>query len=418
MNGTQKYRLTNWTRAALISFIISALFGVIMRWAFVADLPDWVVFKNMRHTHSHVAMLGWLYSGLYIFIVHTFKLNTHKYGSLFWWTQLSVLGMLVSFPLQGYGAVSITFSSFHIILSYVFILFVFQDLKKNKGSEQKPSVTFLKTSLIFLFISTIGAWSLGPILLSSAGKSSLYYGAIQFFLHFQFNGWFIFAMIAIFLQLMHDKGVILPGKNIDRFYFLLSISCILTFALAVTWSTPDKFIFWINSLGVIIQLCALLYLLKIIIPVKKPIKLKLNAFSFFLLGLAFLGLVLKIVVQTSVAVPYIATISYTMRNFVIGFIHLLMLGSISLFLFGMINESMVKTNKKIKVGINILLAGFILSELLLFIQGVMLWMTKGFIPYYYEILLFASILMPLGVIIYYTGFKSSEKTSPFISTPK
>lgn len=410
MTDIQKYRLANWTKAALLSFIVSALFGVIMRWAFVAELPDWIEYKNIRHAHSHVAMLGWLYSGLYIFIVHAFRLDIKKYGPLFWWTQFSIIGMFISFPVQGYGTVSIIFSVLHIILSYVFILYVFRDLNHRRGDEQSVSVTFLKTSLIFLFISTLGTWSLGPILFSSAGRSTLYYGAIQFFLHFQFNGWFIFSMIAIFLQLMKKKGLVFSEGKLERFYYLLSVSCILTFALAITWSTPDKFIFWINSLGVIIQLLALIYLLKIIIPEQKEIREKLHYFGYFLFSLAFLGLVLKIAVQTSVAVPYIATISYTMRNFVIGFIHLLMLGSISIFLFAMIHEIFQNKENGIRNGIYIFLAGFILSELLLFIQGVMLWMTKGFLPYYNELLLFSSLLMPLAVIYYFLGFLKATRT--------
>ncbi len=351
-------------------------------------------------------MLGWLYSGLYIFIIRSFKLFSKKYVILFWATQLVLLGMLISFPIQGYGLFSIIFSSSHIVLSYFFVVFVFKDLAKSRASKSLSKL-FLKTALIFLFISSLGTWSLSPILLNY-GRDALYYGAIQFFLHFQFNGWFIFAMLAIIFRIFETRGIEFNKVLSIRFYQLLTISCVLTFALAVSWSTPDKYIFWINSAGVIIQLFSLILFIKILSPLQKAIRSELESWVYFLLTLAFTCLVLKIVVQTAVAVPYVATMSYTIRNFVIGFIHLMVLGFMSLFILAMNGLFMQVPNKKARKGIFLFLAGFIVSEILLFLQGIMFWSSVGFLPYFYEILLFASVLMPVGIIIYYLHF-SKEK---------
>ena len=45
----------------------------------------------------------------------------------------------------------------------------------------------------------------------------------------------------------------------------------------------------------------------------------------------------------------------------------------------------------------VLLAGFLGSELLLFLQGAMFWGAMGFLPFYYEALFGVSTLMPVGV---------------------
>ena len=386
-------------------FIGASFLGVILRMAYVWGLPEWLDFRKIRHAHSHVALLGWLYLGIYILIIKRFKLYHAKYQKLYWLTFISVIGMFIAFPIQGYGPVSITFSSIHILLSYIFIYFVFRDIK---NSDIKPHVVlFTKTSLIFLFLSSLGAWSLAPILKLGFGKGALYYGAIQFFLHFQFNGWLVFSILALFFSWISTKDIEIDNKLIRKFYLTLTISCVLTYALAVTWSTPDQYIFLINSVGVIIQAISLVYLFKILVSLNRKIKKSLPNWIYNILFLSFLSLSIKIIIQSAVAIPFIATISYTVRNFVIGFIHLLMLGSISLFIIAFFE--MWFERYKMHFGLKIFIVGLVISELLLFLQGFMLWATLGFIPFYNEILLFFSALMPLG-ILYYTN--SIEKSSP------
>ncbi len=112
-----------WFRIALGNFFIAALLGLTLRFAFIQEIP-FFKFKNILHAHSHVAMLGWLYLGLYGLVVCYFVPNEQAapkfYTRLFWLTQISVLGMLFSFPFQGYGPVSIAFSTLHIFCAYAF----------------------------------------------------------------------------------------------------------------------------------------------------------------------------------------------------------------------------------------------------------------------------------------------------------
>ena len=389
-----------WFSVAITYLIIAGLLGALMRYAFAAELPSWIQYKNILHAHSHVAMMGWIYSGLYIFICFLFGLNRDLYKKIFWVTQVSVVGMLISFPIQGYGLYSIFFTTLHLILSYVFIINVFRDL--NQKGEKNYSSTFLRTALVFLFISTLGTWALGVIMNSSLKGGAIYYGSIQFFLHFQFNGWFIFAILGIFLKLLSQLDIIIDQKLLKRFYALLVISCVITYALAITWSTPNKFIFLTNSIGVILQFAALIYLITILKKINVPFTKKLKPWTAGLIKFAFLCLISKIVIQTLVAIPYLATVSYTIKNFVIGFIHLLMLGAVSTFLIGLnIHYTNASNINLSKIGLAIFLTGFGLSELVLFLQGIMLWQAMGFLPGYYTLLFVVSLLMPLGVIIYF-----------------
>ena len=104
-------------------------------------------------------------------------------------------------------------------------------------------------------------------------------------------------------------------------------------------------------------------------------------------------------------IPYIATVAYTIRNFVIGFIHLVLLGVVTQFILGYaaLNKVLSLRSRLSRLGLGLLLAGFFGSELLLFLQGAMFWGAMGFLPYYYEGLFGISLLMPAGVGVLLLG---------------
>jgi hypothetical protein len=381
--------------ASLLAFVIAAGLGLAMRWAFVLDMPEWFNFRHIQHAHSHIALLGWLFSIFYLNIVHFFGLNFDKYSKLFWALQTMVLGMLLTFPVMGYASLSIFFSTGHILLSYVFVYKVWQDLKDAK--KESWHIIFVKTSLFFMALSTLGTWALGPIMAMKLKGTAIYYASIQFYLHFQFNGWFIYAVIGLALAILQQKGILLEVKKIKKFYWILTISTLLTYALAISWSTPYIGIFIVNSVGVVMQLLALVIFLQLIVAKKEEIKKIFSLYVYRLFVLALIALTLKIVIQAIIVIPYLAGVSYTIRNFVIGFIHLLMLGCLSLFSIGLISNILNRTLDT--WGTWIFIVGIISSELLLFLQGFMLWQGFGFMPYYYVAIGLASGLIFVGVLI-------------------
>ena len=376
-----------------------------MRYAFVGDLPDWIDYKNIRHGHSHIALLGWLYAGLYIFIVYLFELKGVIYSRLFWLNQFSVLGMLIFFPLFGYAGISIFFVSLFIFLTYAFIYLVFKDLpRKSSGFSH----FLLKTSLFFLFISSLGTWALGLISVFSMRGTALYYAAIQFYLHFQFNGWLVFGVLALFFKILSRRNIKYSKLDAQLFFRLLFVSTLLTYALAISWSTPIDYIFWINGLGVLIQLASLIYLFKIIKEIVPKLKSIWSRDMMILLSISLLSFCIKVIIQTLVVIPYFATVSYTIRNFVIGFIHLLMLGCLSSFIIAM-SHQFFERNKKFSIGIKIFVFAVVISELILFLQGLLIWLELGFMQYYYASIFLVSIFIPLGLFIYLMRLVREDK---------
>lgn len=399
-----------WLKTAVFNLFLAAILGVLLRYAFVEEL-SWMKFRNVLHGHSHVAMLGWVYLALYALLVNAFvdpQKGPSKYNLLFWLTQLSVVGMLFSFPMLGYAPGSIAFSTLHTLLAYVFAYYFLRDLKPQGEGPFLFSRLFAQAAVVFMLISTLALWATAPIVINGGKGSAWYYAVIQFFLHFQFNGWFLFAIIALFVRKLEQKQLFLDTQKMRWFFRLLIISCFLTYALAVSWSTPLISIFLTNSVGVIIQLLAALIFISVIWREKI-----LEHFRFWeqvLLKTAFVCFVGKVFIQAVIVIPAIAKVGYTIRNFVIGFLHLMLLGIFTSFLLAFAFEGQsLKLGKLSKWGIALFLLGFLLSEGILFLQGTMFWGAMGFLPFYYEGLFGVSLLLPLSFLLILLGQVRSSK---------
>ena len=398
----------SWLLACFTNFFIASLMGLLLRLMYIKHV-EWVDFQFLMHGHSHTAMLGWVYLMLYGLIVHFFipKEAQQKpiYNRLFWVTQLAVIGMMINFPIQGYALFSIGFSTLHIFCSYYFCYLVWIDALPNSHSEK----LLLRTALFFMVFSTLGVWCLGPAV-GLLGKASPFYQiAIQFFLHFQFNGWFLFAVFTLFIKQLQVN----INQNLFRlFYRLLVVATVLTLALPISWYFTNSLFYWINSLGILVQLVSFLISIQILRPHFSAFFNKLQTIEKLVYGLALISIFLKIMIQLVVLVPELAQVSHQIRNFVIGYIHLTMLGIITGFLLGFLLENKLidKNNVLINWGIKLFVLGFILTELLLFIQGVYLFLNLGEFKMYYQDLFGASILLPTGIMLITASIFSEKST--------
>jgi len=401
----------SWILTCFLNFFIASLMGLLLRLMYVSPIEG-VNFQFLMHGHSHVAMLGWVYLMLYSLIIHFFvpKEAQQKpvFNRLFWITEMAVVGMMMDFPVQGYAFVSILFSTLHIFCSYYFVYLILKETKTQTSVEKR----MLKTSLYFMLLSTLGVWCLGPAV-GLMGKASAFYQiAIQFFLHFQFNGWFLFAVLAL---LFKQIKINIDEKKFQLCYSLFVTATVLTLALPVSWYLSNPIFYRINAVGVLLQLFSMLLFIQLIRPQLKIFLTELSSLEKRVYQFALFSLVLKIGIQLVVLIPELAQVSHQIRNFVIGYIHLTMLGIITGFLFGFALQNNFIHSKKtiIKYGIHIFLLGFVATEILLFLQGIWLFLNKGSFPDYYLNLLIASFPLPLGLLFVIWGLIFQSKYTQF-----
>jgi len=404
LSPSQTGILRKWLGFGLAFFLLASLLGSTMRWAWVQEL-SFLNYKNVLHAHSHIAMMGWAYTvltGLLLSHLVPHVDIKKRYFPLLLLNVVASLGMAVAFVYQGYGAISISFSTLHIVAAYLFGYRFLRDLRQSPAGLAR----FLaRWSVYWMLFSTLGLWAIAPVSATLGRLHPLYFASIQFFTHFQFNGWFTFATLALIAVFWQRQGRTLHlSANVK---FILLVSVFLTYALSITWSNPETFLFYTNSLGVLLQMAAFALLFKKITYQSDSV-LKSSApdnLGGWLIKAGILCLLLKVAVQTAVAVPSIAEISYTIHNFVIGFIHLIMLGFVSLTALGlMVKEGLLASNVRTKSGLILLGLAFLFTEVLLFGQGLLLWLEWGFMPHYYLILLICTLLFPISLVFILYSF--------------
>lgn len=387
-------------RWAIFFFLIASLFGLLLRYFFVGGAV-FLEYKHVLHAHSHVALLGWgflLISGTLVFSLVKEKSRLRIYKKILIALVIANLGMLLSFPLQGYGVYSITFSTIHLIIGYIFTFQIFQDLRRL----QKGVAGYLiRYALIWMLVSTIGLWAIGPLAATLGRLHPLYFLSIQWFLHFQLNGWFMFALFGILTLILEKKGWSIPFSKTKL--WLLQGSLWLTLALAISWSYNYPILLYINALGVILQAIAYTYILHPFIAAAFPTLTIPSGWINQVLYFGILSVIAKALIQLVLIFPEVAAISYTIRMFVIGFIHLLLIGSATFALgANALKNNILPNGPWSKWGWLTLIIGFLFSEILLFGQGTLIWAKLGFIPHYHLLLFLSSLLFPMGLLMILT----------------
>lgn len=402
---------TMWLTWAVGFFLIASILGLIMRLFHIWDVPV-LDYRNILHAHSHLALLGWGYTALLVGIVFSLNFQPKSQIALKWLFGASVfanLGMLVSFPIQGYGPISIGFSTLHVLITYGFAWIILPVLSQNR---QKTGVRMIRMAMVFQLLSTLGLWALGPIISSLGRMHELYFMSIQWFLHFQLNGWFVLGVLGLLILHFEQKRVTLPLTRFKLGFAALTV--VLTYALAVTWAEPSPWAFRVNSLAVVLQLIAYSWIFRLLLPCKN----QLVGISRLLLGLALASLVAKALLQALLVIPAVAVMSYTIRMYVIGFLHLVLLGVMTLGLSAFaLAKGWLPVSRLSLTGWYLLLAGFVLTELLLFVQGTMIWAQQGFIPDYHLWLFLASILIPVSLGIHFYSLLREKSTSEYPLNP-
>lgn len=396
-------------RWAVFFFLMASLLGLFMRYYFVGNVSEIIEYKNILHAHSHIALLGWGYLLVVGTFVFTFVKDPDRlslYKKLFFGSVLATIGMLLSFPVQGYGAFSITFSTIHLLVSYAFAFHFFKDLSKVNKST---STYLIRFALIWMLISSLGLWAVAPIGANFGKLHPLYFMSVQWFLHFQLNGWFVYAFLGILAFQLEKRGWSIPFSEIKA--WSLHLSLLLTYALAVSWSTPIKGLLLINAIGVILQAIAYYWILKPFVHQAFPNFSIPSSWINKILYIGLFSLVLKATIQVALVIPDVATIAYTIRMYVIGFVHLVMLGAITFGLaaYCLKNKSLPSSTLS-KWGWGSLSLGFLLTEIMILGQGTLIWAKMGFLPNYYLLLFLSSIFFPSGLILILIDLFRKNKT--------
>lgn len=405
-----------WLKISIINLLLVAVLGLLMRYKIGFEFP-FLDQKHLQHSHSHFAFSGWISHTLMVLMIGFLEKRINitdtqfikKYNFLLIANLICSYGMLISFILQGYGLISILFSTFSIVIACVFTYLYFKDLKLI--SEEDLSKNWFKASLFFNVLSSLGTFALAYMMASKNIHQNEYLSSIYFYLHFQYNGWFFFACMGLLFFFLQIKKT--ENTFFKKTFWLFFVSCIPAYFLSTLWLKLPIWIYVLTLLSAIIQAFTWFKFLSILIKLKLNFLEKYPLFLRYILFFVSIALSLKFLLQLGSTIPVLSQLAFGFRPIVIAYLHLVLLAIISLFLlFYIYANELITFNKQIKKGLIIFTIGVLLNEIILAIQGITSF-SYTLIPLVNEMLFGAAIILVSGIGI--TAFYSLKKVK---NTPK
>ncbi|NCU03035.1 MAG: hypothetical protein GXC73_03530 [Chitinophagaceae bacterium] len=396
-----------WAKRAMFNFVLLALAGVLLRYKILFPLP-FVDHKHLLHAHSHFAFAGWVSLALFVSIIHVLRLTAEQqkqFNRILWAQQISSFGMLFTFPFMGYAAPSIFFSTLSILVSYWFAATAWRMIKAN--TQLSFEKKWLYVALLANIVSSAGTFTLAYLMANKIASQDLYFGSVYFYLHFQYNGWFLFAIFALFFSQLKQQMTAWHIRMANMFFYLLLITLIPAWFLSMLWMRLPGWMVSAGTVAAALQLAALFVFLRLLINIRFKFRLIFHPPVHLIWLIAVTAFSLKIILQGFSAIPALNQYAFGVRPIVIGFLHLVLLGFVSMFLIGNLlqNRLLFVSSRPALISLWLFVFAMLMNEIVLMTQGIA---AILYLPFAYssELLLAAALLMFTGLFFF---FKSQTK---------
>lgn len=382
----------------LLSLIVVALLGVIMRYKIGFSLPI-VNQKHLQLAHSGFAFSGLISHFLLTFILMdinaSLKASQSKY--LTYLIHANLLFSYIAcmaFIWKGFGTISVLAQIISFIAVLIFIVLALFRWAKHTG----PALRWFKMGGILFILSMLAHVWLIEMWVTGHKTQYTYLAATYWFLHFQYNGWFFFVCMGLLVKWMHQHQ--LQFTRHELFFKSFAISVIPAYGLSVLWLQLPVWIYILVVLSALVQCIGLYYLVRTFftagfkkIGSQKPV-------LFFVGALSMLALVVKIALQAGSTIPSISKLAFGFRPIVIAYLHLVLLAFTLLFLLAfLIDQPYFSMNRKAVLSIKFFAIMVFLNEFFLGIQGIAS-LSYTVVPFINEALLGVAVLLLLSAVAF------------------
>lgn len=360
-----------WLRIALLNLTLVATLGLVTRYKLTYSLPQ-LDFKNLLHAHSHFAFAGWVSTALIALLVAFFvDSNTQeskKYRLLYYANQLTAIGMLISFLIGGYGPVSIGFSVCSIIVSYFYAWNLWKDTSHLK---HLLSVVTLRFALSCLVVSSLATYALAYMKVAGIMDLRYYNNAVYFYLHFQYNGWFMFSVLSLALRMIGLKAGSETASHFKTPLKILMWMCLPAFFVSMLWIDPPFWVFAVAGAASLIQIAALFLIFLNGFKFREKLKPVFSNKGSVLLIFSLIAFSTKIVLQFFCIFPELNRFVFGHRPVIVGYLHLVLIGFISFYIIGIAIRLKVLSLDSLwnKAGLVLFITGFFVTEICCVLQG-------------------------------------------------
>jgi hypothetical protein len=403
---------SKWIDIAIFNLVVVALLGVVLRSKILFALPL-INYNHLLEGHSHFTFGGWVTLVIMALMVYELLPAAFHKKIIYQWIlagiALSAWGTLITFFLEGYSTISIIFSLVFILLTYIFSIIFIRDIIKAKSG--RPVLLLAISSMACLILSSAGTFIITYIYFTKSFEAFLYRDALFTYLHFQYNGFFSLAIFALLFNHLSKNITEKTQKNMYRFSVVLCLSIIPSLFLSYLWQDP-KLVFRVIAIAgsLLLLLSCILFILFSGSSLssyrqEKPV-------IRFLIFLSMSAFLLKLFLQCFTIFPVIGNAIFGNRPIIMGFLHLVFLGFVTLFILAFFAKTNLldTTKASTRIALITLAVAVIFNEALLIAQG----LTTMFIPgsvLFPWLLLFAGAGLFAGTILIVIARIQTKKTA-------
>ena len=402
-------RKDNWITCSILNFCIVSIIGFILRSKIIFFLPI-INYNHLLESHFHFAFGGWM--TLILMVLSVYELlpaSLYKKAFYQWIFGIITITSWITLLTQYFDGNSLStklFSTAFILTTFIYSWIFIRDIKKANVSKAVQLLAI--SSLVSLILSSVGPLALDYLFALKSQNAILYRNALYTYLHFQYNGFFTLAVFSLIFHKIKWEINSSSDHNIYRFSILLVISIPTSLFLTYLWQNPITLFRLVAICGSVSILLTLIFFL-IILPSLFKIFHKAEPVVKYIMFLAFCSFVLKMFLQSFTIIPKIGDAVFGNRPIIIGFLHLVFLGFVTLFILGYIMFSQIQNIRSgfARLALLVFSTGVILTETILMAQGLGAMFLKSnlLVPW---LLWATSILLLIGALMIFMARIKSE----------
>jgi len=206
---------------------------------------------------------------------------------------------------------------------------------------------------------------------------------------------------------LHKYGI--TANTLLKIYRRFALAFVPTFFLSLLWWPIPMWLYAIVVVAALIQLTGLWLLVITIRRHLTQIREGISGLSATLFIVCAIALTTKLFLQAGSVIPSLSKLAFGFRPIVIGYLHLILLGVISIFILGFVLAlNYISLTKVIKTGVIIFVSGIFLNEFILMGQGIADINYIG-IPFVNYFLLVTAGIMFSGIFMLNFGLRSAKQ---------
>ncbi len=388
-----------WVNLSIINLCLVASLGVLMRSKIIFDLP-WIDYNRLVDTHGHFAFAGWATLVLLVLMVYELPgtlYNKGIYQFLLGAIFLCSWATLFTSPFEKCRTISEYVSFVNILVTYVFSWVFIRDFLKTNASRTVKLLSV--SSLIYLVLSSAGSIMLAFLFSIKSLNAILYRDALFGYLHLQYNGFFTLAVFALIYNKIASNTDWKARKALHWFALLLCVSVIPTMFLTFLWHATTLWVRIVSGFGSLCLLSSFVWFVIAAPLLMKEFKMVKPAIRYMIV-LSIAAFLVKILMQSLTFVDSINVLVFGNRPMIMGFLHLIFLGFVTLFVMAYFAQKgyIDIRSRYSKFAFMIFTIAILINEILLMLQGLgnIFLASSPLFPWY---LWGAGILLLIGIIL-------------------